>query len=382
MNARWRSSGPVFGALLLAGCLSPEAVVNTSDIALATESSDASSSAGEVSTYGEIMTTTEDPDGTSGTASDDSTGSGETTSTPIPVDCGDGELQTGEECDEGPNNADDGACTSACKAATCGDGHVWAGMEACDDGVNDGGYGGCTPDCAALGPYCGDGTVQAQEACDNDDPKTGCLRDTCTLATSCLEIKQVYGNEVVNGIFKVQRNDKLFSVYCDMFADGGGYTFLKMSITEVNPSAKKAEAACAGYGMKLLAPRTQAHLASAHDVAAINQLTPLGGGPSPVKKSEYLQILGIYPVADSSSCPGDALNDQDCPEWAPKGGGRYWLASGSLDPNEPTFNCLDCSMLYKWTEEPDPVLFAYEAQKNFGDGAMSPYFLCDVGDKK
>jgi len=51
-------------------------------------------------------------------------------------------------------------------SAVCGDGVLSFGEE-CDDGVNDGGYGECDVGCK-LGPFCGDGVVQApQEACDN-----------------------------------------------------------------------------------------------------------------------------------------------------------------------------------------------------------------------
>jgi fibro-slime domain-containing protein len=51
-------------------------------------------------------------------------------------------------------------------SAVCGDGILSFGEE-CDDGVNDGGYGECDVGCK-LGPFCGDGVVQApQEACDN-----------------------------------------------------------------------------------------------------------------------------------------------------------------------------------------------------------------------
>jgi fibro-slime domain-containing protein len=50
-------------------------------------------------------------------------------------------------------------------SAICGDGILSFGEE-CDDGTNDGGYGECDVGCK-LGPFCGDGVVQApQEHCD------------------------------------------------------------------------------------------------------------------------------------------------------------------------------------------------------------------------
>lgn len=80
--------------------------------------------------------------------------------------CGDGVTDPPEECDEGPNNADDGACTHQCTAAICGDGHVWAGFEACDLGAgNSSEYGGC--DGCQWGSHCGDGIVdEGHEVCD------------------------------------------------------------------------------------------------------------------------------------------------------------------------------------------------------------------------
>lgn len=54
----------------------------------------------------------------------------------IPVSCcGNGDVNGGEECDDG--NADDtDDCPSTCLQATCGDGFVHAGEEECDDGNN------------------------------------------------------------------------------------------------------------------------------------------------------------------------------------------------------------------------------------------------------
>ncbi|NMC72338.1 MAG: DUF4215 domain-containing protein [Myxococcales bacterium] len=62
-----------------------------------------------------------------------------------PANCGDGTIDTGEECDDG--NADNtDACLSDCRNAGCGDGFTWAGVEACDDGNSVPGDG-CEDDC-------------------------------------------------------------------------------------------------------------------------------------------------------------------------------------------------------------------------------------------
>lgn len=87
-----------------------------------------------------------------------------TASCQIPV-CGDGFVQPGlgETCDQGMDNAESGQCTPSCAVAVCGDGLVLAGIEACDDG-NAVANDGCTNDCKL--PSCGDGLLQAGELCD------------------------------------------------------------------------------------------------------------------------------------------------------------------------------------------------------------------------
>lgn len=62
-----------------------------------------------------------------------------------PLDCGNGTLEEGEECDDGNLSNEDG-CLASCRQATCRDGYVWAGTEECDDG-NDEPGDGCEPDC-------------------------------------------------------------------------------------------------------------------------------------------------------------------------------------------------------------------------------------------
>ena len=100
---------------------------------------------------------------------------------PGPV-CGDGVVDPGEECDDGPANGEMSACKLDCTAAFCGDGLVGP-REACDDGnqVDD---DECTNGCNL--PACGDGILQPPEECDlgmaNDDTgecTLACLLPTC-----------------------------------------------------------------------------------------------------------------------------------------------------------------------------------------------------------
>lgn len=110
--------------------------------------------------------------------------------------CGDSYMDPGEECDDG-NTVDGDGCASACEleagyacessggvcqaeyVPVCGDGIVTV-SEQCDDGAhNADGYNQCTTNCT-LGPYCGDGVLDAAyEECD-DGSNTGA--DGCSPA--------------------------------------------------------------------------------------------------------------------------------------------------------------------------------------------------------
>lgn len=97
--------------------------------------------------------------------------------------CGDGSVEAGEECDGGDRNRDDGACTSSCTFARCGDGLVHESEEECDDGAANADDAACTSRCTVA--RCGDGLVGPGEECDDgrDNADTaGCLSD-CREAT-------------------------------------------------------------------------------------------------------------------------------------------------------------------------------------------------------
>jgi cysteine-rich repeat protein len=96
--------------------------------------------------------------------------------------CGNGTVETGEDCDDGNDDNTD-ACPDGtggtCLNATCGDGFVWDGHEECDDGNTDDGDE-CTATC--IDEICGDGTVQGAEECDDSNltDGDGCESD-CTV---------------------------------------------------------------------------------------------------------------------------------------------------------------------------------------------------------
>lgn len=97
--------------------------------------------------------------------------------------CGDGFVIEPEECDDGPENADDRGCTSACAEAVCGDGLVYVGIEECDDGTLNGPSALCTSECGRA--YCGDGLVlSGVEECDDgeDNSDSAMCTSACSIA--------------------------------------------------------------------------------------------------------------------------------------------------------------------------------------------------------
>ncbi|HEY0138328.1 MAG TPA: hypothetical protein VGB85_29790 [Nannocystis sp.] len=131
---------------------------------------------GDASSGAPPGTTTTAPDPTTGVttttvpvgATSDGSGTASTTeTTTAPPVCGDGVLDPGEACDDGPDNGPNRPCTPACGVNVCGDGYPLDPGEVCDDGNQDD-ADACRNDCTAS-PTCGNGKLDAGEQCDDSN---------------------------------------------------------------------------------------------------------------------------------------------------------------------------------------------------------------------
>lgn len=88
--------------------------------------------------------------------------------------CGNGELELGEQCDDGESNSDSlaDACRTDCRLAYCGD-RVVDADESCDDGPSNSDFiaGACRADCQPF--HCGDGVPDPGEECDDANATAG-----------------------------------------------------------------------------------------------------------------------------------------------------------------------------------------------------------------
>jgi MYXO-CTERM domain-containing protein len=93
--------------------------------------------------------------------------------------CGDADLDSDEECDDGEANSDTAqdACRRDCTLPSCGDA-VTDSSEDCDDGAENGQPDSiCLDDCTL--PPCGNGRPDAGEECDDGEANSDSVADAC-----------------------------------------------------------------------------------------------------------------------------------------------------------------------------------------------------------
>lgn len=130
--------------------------------------------------------------------------------------CGNGAVEAGEDCDDG-NLENTDACLNNCKAASCGDGFIAAGVEECDD-TNLSGNDACTNACKMA--TCGDGlTWTGTEDCDDANADD---TDACDVACKTVVHRKVF-------VSSLQFNGNLGGLIgadtrCQALAAGAGLT--------------------------------------------------------------------------------------------------------------------------------------------------------------
>ncbi|HWB73289.1 MAG TPA: DUF1554 domain-containing protein [Nannocystaceae bacterium] len=151
-------------SLLSFGCFAPhDPVVVTGDDSGSEDdgstggetsvTTDAPTTSNATTTSATTSTTTDPAESSEGTPPETSTTSDDVESSTgsFPY-CGDGNVDDGEECDEGDAIGPDAHCLEGCILNICGDGELDPGIEACDDGEasNVLEVGACAPDCSTV----------------------------------------------------------------------------------------------------------------------------------------------------------------------------------------------------------------------------------------
>lgn len=121
--------------------------------------------------------------------------------------CGDGIIDTGEQCDD-ENLNDNDICTNLCQVNVCGDGSPCTdalgcttgpggGIEECDNGVNNSDVtpDACRTNCAL--PACGDNVADDGEICDGTDRGTCPSDEACVDGCACKGLCPGFGEAVL-----------------------------------------------------------------------------------------------------------------------------------------------------------------------------------------
>lgn len=99
--------------------------------------------------------------------------------------------------------------------------------------------------------------------------------------------------------------------YCGIDADGEVWTYLPITWNK-SITNDDMENICAQYGMHLFVPRTRAHLEQAKSFG-----------------TQYLKLVGIYPVSNGATCSHIPMDSDHCHNWKPKDGGRFFVYDGT-----------------------------------------------------
>ncbi len=101
--------------------------------------------------------------------------------------CGNGAVDSGEECDPPDDSACPGACQANCRCAACGDNLVDQPSEQCDGADDTACPGACQANCTCGAGVCGNGTTEFGEECDGADDTAcpGACQPDCTCGAVC-----------------------------------------------------------------------------------------------------------------------------------------------------------------------------------------------------
>jgi len=294
-----------------------------------------------------------------------------------PADCG-----TGKMCSSAADCISKVCTSGKCVAPTCSD-RVQNGTESDVDCS-----GGCTK--CANGKKCVVGADCTSGRCANGTcapawiiALNGGAREYSdgSYATSCYRYKNPadpayqYSGATGTGLYRILPKTTVVTVWCDMDTDGGGYTFYKVPTSR--DTATQAQSYCAGLGMHLFIPRTQAHLRSAYSVSTH---TGRGGNCGCARSGDnsYLRIMAIHPKWNGARCVNAGLyKDSPFCDWKAADNGRFWVTDrrNITEPNGD--NYITASMYYGFNASGD--ITWYNDISN--PGYNSPFFICDTRDK-
>jgi len=285
----------------------------------------------------------------------------------------------------------------------CGNGVIEAG-EACDDG-NTENNDGCLASCEVSS--CGDGYVnQGVEACDdgvNDGSYGGCAANCMSLAPYCGD-GQINGPEdcddgnddLADGCLDncvVTASCLTLIEYDDALPDGAyrikppGYNGMPFEVwCDMSSDGGGYTFLKIDAGGQTFAPQAEAECASwgmqlwiPRSVEHKNAGWQIAndGDVAPGGHPDYMRILGIYPNFNGATCQSQPMNsnNQNC-QWDASDDGPWYVHNVNhiAEPNGD--NNVNQSMYYTWQGNGEIQMY-----NDIPQGYSSQYFMCDVADK-